>query len=116
MMNQQIIDNNKLIAEFMGAKPNMYTLNKDRSRNYFYEIQVGDIEEKVIKPKAMQFNTDWNWLMPVVKKIRLIVYSKGFDKLHFTVREMVAGLCRVDIEAVYESVVDFIECYNKKVK
>ena len=127
-MNQQIIDNNKLIAEFMEAKPNLYTLRKDGSRNYFYGIHVGNIYEKAIKPKGMPFYTDWNWLMPVVEKIGLlknrIIIHKDFKLIYCEI------ICRVKrkiskevlefgetaIEATYNGVTEFIKWYNKEVK
>ena len=108
MTDQQIIDNNKLIAEFMEAKPNLYTLNKDGSRNYFYEIHVGNIYEKAIKPKGMLFHTDWNWLMPVVEKMNKIVDATNYGHN--------IGIRYAQIKPIYKSVVEFIKWYNKEVK
>ena len=108
MTDQQIIDNNKLIAEFMEAKPNLYTLRKDGSRNYFYGIHVGNIYEKAIKPKGMPFYTDWNWLMPVVDKINTIVDKNNYG--------YGIGIRYNQIKPAYKAVVEFIEWYNKEGK
>ena len=129
MTNQQIIDNNKLIAEFMEAKPNLYTLRKDGSRNYFYGIHVGNIYEKAIKPKGMPFYTDWNWLMPIVEKIEQTEINKFGSGCQVTIMNnscsilsSLSGiniLLRVDktrIKATYKAVVEFIKWYNKEGK
>ncbi len=114
MTEQQIIDNNKLIAEFMEAKPNLYTLDKDGSRNYFYEIHCGNIYEKAIKPKGMPFHTDWNWLMSVMKKIRHTEITMfDYGKRKFWIHN---ALAEADIEKVYIEIVKFIKWYNKEGK
>jgi len=94
------MENNKLIAEFMGGVESKYNIIHfplivfKQGKNYF------DLEE-------LKFHSDWNWLMEVVIKCRTIQLSNKnkiadiYDALHNT-----------DIEAVYNAVVEFIEWYN----
>ena len=81
------MDNNKLIAEFMG-----------------YDVKHG----KCYSPKyndgtiaPMQFDRSWDWLMPVVHRIKEQSRYRGL------VLEI--GL---PIEYVYEKVVEYIKEYN----
>ncbi len=112
MTDQQTIDNNKLIAEFMhykhDEKPMAYM-----AANY-----------------KKLYHTDWNWLMPVVEKI---VSSKNKTTLYHPYElYKVELLCysmrsntfvyEIDvanstaIKATYQAVVEFIIWYNKKGK
>lgn len=84
---QNIIENNKLIAEFMGAKVKLID-----NQYYFYdwknklcsitpttwnntpEETLNRIWEIALKKDGRlgQFHKDWNWLMEVVEKIETI--------------------------------------------
>ena len=65
---------NKLIAEFMGF-PQQSDVVDDRTTAYY----VGDVikatnknnqnEDDVFHPEDMMFDSSWDWLMPVIKKI-----------------------------------------------
>jgi hypothetical protein len=74
-MSTNIIEGNKLIAEFMGYKFNAYphlkhlhTITKPNQDDWFYASrELEDFEEKTLE----YFNYHWSWdaLMPVVEKI-----------------------------------------------
>ncbi len=95
------MNDNKLIAEFMGyrlfgtkcRKPNlMYNLNDDLA--------------------PMQFHTSWDWLMPVVIKCKESVdYCSDDNALeyHNIEDEM---LSQLSIEDTYQAVVKFIKIHN----
>lgn len=116
------MDDNKLIAEFMGRcgkeYPNMYWVNIEGI--YWTTIE------------NMKFNTSWDWLMPVVEKIEAvertvvsITYkqcviidenyadlskSKEYRKERF---EEIWVEDNNKLEATYKAVVEFIKWYNK---
>tara|TARA_R100000030_G_C3181178_1_gene105879 strand:+ start:232 stop:465 length:234 start_codon:yes stop_codon:yes gene_type:complete len=55
------------------------------------------------KHHESNYHTSWDWLMPVVKK----VIQEDYDFLVF--EELKYHLWRVDIDAVYSTVVEFIK-------
>lgn len=116
-MNQKIIENNKLIAEFMGVYP------EEKSNGYWYHgvdlrsaglpFYLGIMGNGTDNPP---FYSNWDWLMPVIKKIREIINTEldisDFDE----VRNYENNLNPYDyaIEQIYLSVMEFIKWYNQK--
>lgn len=94
MTNQEIIDNNKLIAIFMN---NYQKLSND--------------------PEFGKFHLSWDWLMPVVHKIGIMPFSENPG-----LREYIVENLRYDfhlympIEDIYKKVVKFIKWYNENIK
>ncbi len=84
-----MITENKLIAEFMGYELKLLKYNKCYSPKY---------NDGTIAP--IKFNSDWNWLMPVVEQIE----NLGFE---FTITD-------TSIETTYKAVVQFIKEYNNQ--
>jgi|TARA_R110002051_G_scaffold4657_2_gene25811 hypothetical protein len=87
------MDNNKLIAEFMGY-PNLGT--------------KGDFS-------YLKYHTDWNWLMPVVEKClekhnNLI---NGRDVIDTSYSSIAQALQVVSLKETYNAVVEFIKEHNK---
>ena len=79
------MDNNKLIAEFMG---------------------VGKLYEAQSSNQWNQYHTSWDWLMPVAKKcINPEDNTEGWDNL-------AVALTTCNIDEVYQAVVEFIKTYN----
>ena len=95
-----ITDNNKLIAEFMGSNFEM----------------IGDEEACTLRSgtrymtKHLKYHSSWDWLMPVVEKI----YDKeGLDISGlFTEFLNIAPVDIYNIKYVYCSVIEFIKWYN----
>lgn len=121
MERNDIIEGNKLIAEFMGATPirgeyDMYQVIED--------IKDGVNEKHFFIPSEMEFNSSWNWLMPVVEKIEEMGF--WFElRTHKTGNRAVIGDYNYDtkpisnvfktskIESVFMCVVCFIKWYNE---
>jgi hypothetical protein len=113
-MNTQIIENNKLLAEFLGLKQDSF------NTNLYYWLDKG----RYFRENEINFDTDWNWLMAVVEKIEDIE-SIDVDILTHGTRiyewrsggRVIADNCAdisfdKKIEHAYDSVVKFVKWYN----
>jgi len=100
MKEQEIINGNKLIAEFMQVE---VVLNSDNITVYWYYNP-----EKGYLVHMLKYHSSWDWLMPVVKKIQQLEI-KQFDKK----KPIMNALMDVDIESLYNSALWFILWYNK---
>ena len=123
---KNIIENNKLIAEFMGVFDKILSTGNIHSWSdapFYYTTE--DTREKVIKniSKYSKYSKDWNWLMQVVEKIENLSKEGEtymFSITKFSARVTYKGSRIVDlpidntkIEAVYNACVEFIKWYNE---
>jgi hypothetical protein len=106
------LENNKLIAEFMG-----WTLD-DKDINSYRKLNNNVFKYSLLS--NFKYHTDWNWLMEVVEKIRVtekcndfnINYScdvkiecEGYDKVF----EIYTSNTINTLQAVYNACVEFIK-------
>jgi hypothetical protein len=119
-------EENKLIAEFMGYKTYEHTNSiaiRLLEENEFNSIDIGHIHTK--------FHASWDWLMPVVEKIRKIhCYDRGDifnvqfiisnDRIEFYqggyTKEESYWYQNNGIESVYKAVIGCITMYNNELK
>ncbi len=106
MTDQQIIDNNILVAEFM------------KKWDMQFEISI----------EKLQYHKDWNWLMPVVEKIGNISISpaqiitveitNGYTLIRGRGIHIYynASIEKSMLAATYKAIVEFIRMYNKEGK
>lgn len=110
------MESNRIICEFMGVKPKMespdvYTYND----GIFFSVRE-DNPEKVMDAivKYAKYHTSWDWLIPVVKKIREVVNTEmSFEQ--FDNHRHIADRLNVydyDIESIHKGVIEFIKRYN----
>jgi len=94
------IENNKIIAEFMG-----WEVIKDQS-NFWVDCNP-NIEETPLQLLNEVFK-DWNWLMEVINKLTTLneFQDYEFKSLFWDT------FCQLDIKEVYIQVVLFIKWYN----
>ena len=117
---ETMMQNNKLIAEFIG----MVYDNHNNQPNKYWELTD---EQNFVSPKPypqdkdLKFHSDWNWLMEVVEKIECCDF---IFSIHHEVANIFNGECneltynettqaRTKIEAVYNACVEFIKWYNE---
>jgi len=115
-MENKKIENNILIAEFWGYK---YEPG-DAWYNIFglvehYWIKNGDGSIQRLNAKNFRFDYDWNWLMPVIKKITKLetntsVLRNAQTNFFKTVQK---ELLWNDIDNTLICVIKFIDFYNK---
>ena len=95
----ETIENNKLIAEFMGCKVTIFK-GKEYIRliNEPYVYMTNGMDE----PDDMLFHDSWDWLMPCIGKIsNQCEEPENLDGLKY------ALLCN-DINTAYKIVIDYI--------
>ena len=103
------MNNNKLIAEFMGAvgTPKYNPTEWDVYITGCLDVDSDDEKaQHFYTPDEMKYHTSWDWLMPVVRKI-----SSMCDE-PYELDNMKHALLTGDIESVYDDVVEFINEYN----
>jgi len=123
---EEIIENNRIIALFMGAKP--YYLDNDvltypmmenpaQSKNLTTTHHVNDL----------RYHLSWEWIMPVIEKIEQL-YKKSFPnnedfkRIFFEEKKLpnaefmnvIALPLSTSIDEVYKEVIKFITWYNNK--
>ena len=100
------IENNKIIAEFMGY------IDNGCSEEGFLINPITNFDEEI---NDLRYHLDWNWLMEVVEKIYQteLYYNKYID---FNASMFTDGKIEVStkIDLVYNQCVEFIKWYNEQ--
>lgn len=113
-------DSNQLIAEFMGAE------NSSFGDYMVFTIQNPQYVGKINHSEIL-YNSDWNWLIPVIEKISSFKYEDGdtayvrtFGMLNLENGKRMFRFnrhkCFEDdnlIGAAYSAVLDFINFHNQ---
>ena len=125
MTNQEILEGNKLIAEFMEAKmivENYHGINIIK----FPYGQTHDLAE-------LRYHSLWDWLMPVVQKVTKLIQDQQYIpigkyqeyKEQYNIYEeqwrklfdyQAYNFFKADIESIYKAMISFIEWYNHNIK
>lgn len=116
---ENILENNKLIAKFMGG----YQYDNHDDFITFDETN-NTFSNDTISLKNLKFHSDWNWLMEVVEKIESLEYDVNIEFATCVILKNVDDFKPIfghgsnfsKIQAVYNACVTFIEWYNKQNK
>ena len=109
------MENNKLIAEFMGME---YGVPNDNS----VMIQMTPQGNEVVPINSMEYHSSWDWLMSVVEQIENfgfeIIIAESRCKIKHNTDHSIKEVLNVDIigtklQATYDAVLEFIKWYNK---
>lgn len=120
MDSKEIQEGNKIIAEFCGLKCVMDEDCYPDHPEYHWEDLSGS-EFNLFNQQlhwsfesAPPFNKKWDWLMPVVERIRDTKMIKGFVLLQTNKWEVLSEeLTKVNKEKIWTAVVAFIKFYNE---
>lgn len=96
----------ELIAIFLDWKP----CQCDTPQKLHYKF--GEKNWEVVEYDRMKFDTDWNWLMPAVKKWNDLVILKRQEKDGWTKWQYKTIMLRTEIEPLFNDLVKSIEWYN----
>jgi hypothetical protein len=109
------MENNQLLCEYMGYKLAPCNSGMAWESPYLSSIHDGmNLHGRLFreKDKYYKFSTDWNWLVPVIKKIDGEAFTNmSFDKYNDfrTSFRMVDNPVKYHIDDVYKQVVMFIK-------
>lgn len=124
--NQEIIERNKLIAEFMDKR----VLDKYPRHN----AGTPEADLSYYLSSKMKFHTSWDWIMPVVEKIEnlwisgarpickievyqvQICHTVGYQNTDFTTNKGYNGEGKNKKINLWLAVIDFIKWYNTQNK
>ena len=99
-----IEEKNKMIAEFMGYK----WLDDDKM------WVKGEWPKSTHMDKYLEYDTSWEWLMPVVKQCKNILNNpRNADDLYI-LWELESAILSCDKTTIFNGVVGFINWYNKQ--
>jgi len=99
------MNDNKLIAEFMGAKPFVLGGSTEYEMYGVLDcIEDGANEKHYFIDDEMRFHESWDWLKPVVDEIEQVNEGVPEQMLHVSLYST--------IDEVYEAVVYFIQEYR----
>ena len=102
------MESNKLIAEFLGAKPISLGASVEYEMYGIIEcIKDGPNEKHFFIPDEMEFKEDWRWLIEAVKSC----YDNGADSNQ--IGDITNAFLECNREDTYNAVVEFIKLYNK---
>ncbi len=112
MVDREMVELNKLIAMFMGAIPNgkhpdVYGLLKTKENTKPYQVCW----------VSLRYDTSWDWLMPVVKRINKLEPKQGFPKESdgwIAFYGMEPFLLEANREGVHRNIIEFIKWYNEQ--
>ncbi len=118
MTKDEIIENNKLIAKFMGAKK---TTNCNNNELWIPKQSVCKINTIDLgRGQIICYHKSWDWLMPVVDKIRDIKNEcKLSNKDVYNRKDRGFGLygnkflVNTNFNYTYSGVIEFIKWYSE---
>jgi len=124
MTKEEILEGNKLIAEFLGYIYVPYTTGNYGGTHGWVLKNYKLIDKKMPKlflgrtTKDLLYHKSWDWLMPCVEKINkinILELPSNLGTLKIKVKGSLYGI-GVDntIEDVWEVVVLFIKTYNEE--
>ena len=127
---KEIIKNNTIIAEFMTTDegkewktPNGSCITHQCDHEGKRCVIIFDEEDA----EWMQYNSSWDWLIPVVEKIESLGFKFEIWKNNYSIQQFQENteeyiemlyqygyFKRTKQEAVYQGVIEFIKDYNSK--
>ena len=106
------IENNKLIANFMGLVPKLEAPDIYSYKDAPYFSVRGTLEDVCESLYSyVKYSSSWDWIMPVVYKIKEVADHSSYDNLLCDIDK---ALTDINLKELYLAVVDFINYYNDK--
>lgn len=111
MKKQEILEGNRLIAEFMNFTFEPWygedRLGDNKTDTEYCYDEDGNVIDKLF------YNSSWDWLMSVVSKC-LTINEKELDEWEYYYTQIDDSFFVVEITETYAKVVNFIKWYNNE--
>lgn len=112
MTTNNIQEGNKLIAEFMGGILWRVSRNDNIDRIKMTHTAFPD-KMLTCKISELRYHSSWDWLMPVVQKIKEVYNTLDLEIALFKENEPLFNMTIfADIQTVWKFCVQFIQWYN----
>ena len=108
---------NKLIAEFMGAKghPKYNSIEWDIYITGCLDVDSdNENAQHFFTPNQMKYHSSWDWLMPVINKIRSMDSTYEVEEVGKYDWDNEISHYEFDLDLTYKSVVEYIKEYNNE--
>ena len=124
MQEQEILEGNKFIAEFMGCKPiNGWDVISHKNFLKYNDVGSYIVPNSRILLSDAKWHSSWDWLMLVVEKIESLGFWVNIKKNHVSICRDNKGTTdskmvhsewgdQSKIQRVFICVVSFIKWYN----
>lgn len=130
MAPEEIIEGNKLIAEFDGGVLQADAVGHLKRNIFFRDMKIG---LHLYNAEMLSYHSSWDWLMPVVEKIQNIDIKAAPNYEGYRIEIVVQGYVKISgfpmpaifanvskegslIAAIYKAIVEFIKWYNQTKK
>ena len=120
MIAQDILEGNKIIAEFLGINPQRIVSEMPINKDGNYCNGNGDLDKYgnpcyLVYAPSLQYNSSWDWLMPVVEKIhKMEEYTEEYTSEQVIYAPILQAIPLYGITGVWREVVEFIKWYNQQ--
>ena len=115
MNDKEVLEGNKLIAEFMGYKLITPEMRKRPStwKYSYWEYKPYDVKFPPIEENNLKYHKSWEWLIPTLTKIGILFDDNPKIRNVKIINFLDWDLTELLIEEVYQTIVNFIKWYNK---
>jgi hypothetical protein len=118
MTKEEILNGNKLIAEFMGAK-RMPHNSKLTPTLYEFPESIGNTNTHKWATDYLIYHKSWDWIMPVVEKIENLGYIVSITGHNCRIEGdhvLFTSIRYNKMHSTHETVLEFIQWYNKNLE
>jgi hypothetical protein len=116
--DQETLENDQLIVEFLGYKLKPCNNGRAWERPTLSSIHdTLNLHGRLWRQNDpyYKFNSDWNWLMSVLKKISETLFS-DYAEVVWSQWVMIFSPTKYPLENVYNQAVEFIKWHNQQKK
>jgi len=122
MTPQEIIEGNRIIAEWMGYKlitPEMRKTPSAWKYSYWENPELkGSSKGVLCSEKYLSYHSSWNWLMSCFNKLKEYQCSYKISEEYCEIKSWVGRfhveyVCDNTIDAAYNCMINFIQWYNE---